>query len=107
MPSSHRDLPSSLRNTLVRARAQKALTQAELGKRVGMPQMHISSIETGKVVPRFDTLLDYARALDYDILLVPREVVPLVQAIIRDRNIDDESEDTGHMYALDEGDEDS
>lgn len=107
MPSSHRTVPQSLRHTLVRARTRKDWSQTELGKRVGIPQMHVSSIETGKVVPRFDTLLDYARALDYDILLVPRDLVPVVEALIRDRTIDDDSEDTGHLYALEPGDEES
>ena len=46
--------------------------------------MHISGIETGKVVPRFDTLLDLVRVLDRDLLLVPRRIVPAVQALIRD-----------------------
>jgi hypothetical protein len=46
--------------------------------------MHISAIESGKVVPRFDTLLDLVRVLDYDLILVPRALVPAVQAQIRD-----------------------
>jgi hypothetical protein len=46
--------------------------------------MHISGIETGKVVPRFDTLLELVRALGRDLLIVPRELVPAVQALIRD-----------------------
>ncbi len=46
--------------------------------------MHISGIETGKIAPRFDTLLDLVRVLDHDLLLVPRSLVPAVQAMIRD-----------------------
>ena len=46
--------------------------------------MHISGIETGKIVPRFDTLLDLVRVLDRDLLMVPRALVPAVQALIRD-----------------------
>ena len=83
------------------------LTQAELGRRAGMPQMHVSGIETGKVVPRFDTLLEYARALDYDILLVPRDLVPVVQALIKQRHPVEDSEDGGRLYELGEGDEES
>jgi len=46
--------------------------------------MHISAIESGKVVPRFDTLLDLVRLLDFDLLMVPRSLVPVAQALIRD-----------------------
>jgi len=46
--------------------------------------MHISGIETGKIVPRFDTLLDLVRVLGYDLLLIPRSLAPAVQALIRD-----------------------
>ena len=38
--------------------------------------MHISGIESGKIVPRFDTLLDLVRVLDHDLLMVPRALVP-------------------------------
>jgi hypothetical protein len=46
--------------------------------------MHISGIESGKIVPRYDTLLEYVRVLDRDILMVPRALVPVVQALVRD-----------------------
>jgi hypothetical protein len=65
--------------------------------------MHISSIETGKVVPRFDTLLDLVRVLDYDLLLVPRELVPTVQALTHDR--DRSGEEERPLYAPDEEEE--
>jgi hypothetical protein len=47
--------------------------------------MHISGIETGRVVPRYDTLLDLVRILDYDLILVPSEMVPMVQSLVRDQ----------------------
>jgi hypothetical protein len=46
--------------------------------------MHISGIEAGKIVPRYSTLLDLVRVLGYDLLLVPRALVPAVQALIQD-----------------------
>lgn len=76
-------LPQTMRRDLIAARNSRGWSQAELGRRVGLPQMHISSIETGKTVPRFDTLLDLARVLDYDLLMVPRSLVPAVQTLIR------------------------
>jgi HTH-type transcriptional regulator / antitoxin HipB len=79
-------LPAVMRQTLLQARRRRGWTQSELGQRVGLPQMHISGIETGKVVPRFDTLLELVRLLDFDLLLVPRDLAPVVQALTRDRH---------------------
>ena len=79
-------LPETMRRELIEARRKRSWSQAELGKRVGLPQTHVSGIETGRVVPRFDTLLDLVRVLDRDLLMVPRELVPMVQALVRDHN---------------------
>src|SRR3569833_1318342 len=76
-------LPESMRSDLVQARRTRGWTQAELGRRVGLPQEHISVIETGKIVPRFDTLLEIVRVLDHDLMLVPRPLVPSVSALVR------------------------
>ena len=46
--------------------------------------MHISGIESGKIVPRYDTLLELVRMLDSDLIMVPRSLVPVVQSLIRD-----------------------
>ena len=77
-------LPIYLRQDLIAARHTLGLSQLELGRRLGLPQMHISGIESGKVVPRFDTLLDLVRILNHDMLMVPRALVPAIQAMIRD-----------------------
>jgi len=98
-------LPDEVRRDLVAARQKRGWSQVELGRRIGLPQAHISGIETGKVVPRFNTLLDLARVLDYDLLLVPRPLVPAVQALIRDhRHPGGSRADDGErpLYALDE-----
>lgn len=77
-------LPVAIRRELVAARHKRGWSQAELGRRVGLPQMHVSSIEPGKVAPRFDTLLDVVRVLNRDLLMVPRSLAPANQALIRD-----------------------
>jgi transcriptional regulator with XRE-family HTH domain len=73
-----------MREELIATRRERGWSQEELGKRLGLPQMHISGIETGKIVPRFDTLLDLVRGLDRDLLMVPRALLPAVQAMVRD-----------------------
>jgi transcriptional regulator with XRE-family HTH domain len=99
-------LPDSLRRELIEERHNLGWSQSELGQRVGLPQMHISGIETGKIVPRFDTLLDLVRVLNRDLLLVPRSLVPAVQALIRDQGhlVDDAGADDGErpLYAAKE-----
>ena len=69
-------LPEDLIQGLIAARRALGWSQRELGSRVGLPQVHISGIETGKVVPRFNTLLEIVRVLQFDLLLVPRPLVP-------------------------------
>jgi transcriptional regulator with XRE-family HTH domain len=85
---------------LIEARRNRGWTQAELGRRVALPQAHISGIETGKVVPRFDTLLDLVRVLDHDLLLIPRALTPVVQALLR-------GDGERALYARDESEEDA
>jgi transcriptional regulator with XRE-family HTH domain len=98
-------LPEDLRHALVRARHANRWSQRELASRVGLPQVHISAIETGKVAPRFNTLLDLVRVLGFDLLLVPRPLVPAVQSIIRDSErpaSPSSDEDERPLYATEE-----
>ncbi len=74
--------------------------QRELGSAVGLPQPHISAIESGEIVPRFNTLLDMVRVLDLDLLLVPRPLVPAVQSLMRAQKEPEAAEKP--LYAADE-----
>jgi HTH-type transcriptional regulator / antitoxin HipB len=97
-------LPEDLRYALVTARRANHWSQRELASRVGLPQVHISAIETGKVAPRFNTLLDLVRILGFDLLLVPRSLVPAVQSLIRDSEYParpDTDADEHPLYASD------
>ena len=77
-------LPEDMRRELKEARVKRGWSQRELGSRLGLPQMHISGIESGKIVPRYDTLLELVRILDGDLLMVPRALVPAMLSLIRD-----------------------
>ena len=90
-PLRPRGLPEDLRRELKEARINRKWSQRELGSRIGIPQMHVSGIESGKIVPRYDTLLEIVRILDRDLLMVPRALVPAVQSLIRDHQRSDES----------------
>jgi transcriptional regulator with XRE-family HTH domain len=65
------------------ARLAKSLTQRELGRRVGLPQSHISKIEKGGVDLQLSSLAEIARALDLEVKLVPRKALPAVEGIVR------------------------
>lgn len=104
-PLRLKGLPSELRDQIKQARAERGWGQRQLGVAVGLPQPHISAIESGEIVPRFDTLLDLVRVLDLDLLLVPRPLVPAVQSLIRAQK-EPESEEKP-VYALDENESES
>lgn len=70
-------------STIRAARQAKALTQKELGQRVGLPQSHISKIEKGAVDLQLSSLVEIARALDLEIKLVPRKALAAVEGAVR------------------------
>ncbi|HEY6845457.1 MAG TPA: helix-turn-helix transcriptional regulator [Terracidiphilus sp.] len=70
------------------ARESKGLTQAGLGSRIGQPQSAVSRIERGGDL-RVSTLLEMARVLEMEPMLIPKHLVPAVQALVghaTDRN---------------------
>lgn len=99
-------LPKDLREALKRARTNRGWSQRELSARLGLPQMHISRIESGKIVPRYDTLLDLVRILDHDLVMVPRSLVPVVESLIRDRLRPDQQEEGEERSLYADGDND-
>ena len=99
-------LPAEMRRALKEAREKRGWSQRELGSRLGLPQMHISGIESGKIVPRYDTLLELVRMLDRDLLMVPRAIVPVVQSLVRDHLKDQPGEgEERPLYASGDGDD--
>ena len=97
-------LPEDMRRALMQAREKHGWSQRNLASRVGLTQKHISGIESGKIVPRYDTLLELVRILDWDLMMVPRALIPAVQSMIRDQLRPDgrgESEERP-LYAIDD-----
>ncbi|NEU98877.1 helix-turn-helix domain-containing protein [Bradyrhizobium uaiense] len=70
---------TALFKTLKRARLQLGLSQESLGRKLKIPQNHISAMESGKVDVRASTLTSWARAVGLELLIVPRVVVPAVE----------------------------
>lgn len=69
--------------TLKAARLAKRLSQRELSVRTGLTQAHISRIENAAVDIRLPNLIELARVLDLEMMLVPRRLAPAVRNIIR------------------------
>lgn len=65
------------------ARRDKGLTQRALSEQAGMPQSHVSKIEQGEVDLQLSSLIELARALDLEVVTVPRKLIPAVQTIVR------------------------
>ena len=100
-------LPEDMRRALKEVRKKRGWAQRDLASRLGLTQTHISGIESGKIVPRYDTLLELVRILDRDLLMVPRALVPVVQSLIRDHLQPDQKGDGEERSLYADGDEDS
>jgi transcriptional regulator with XRE-family HTH domain len=68
---------------LAAARERLGLSQSELARRLGVSGANLSRIEHGADL-RVSTLLDVARALQLEPMLVPKESVPSVRALLDD-----------------------
>lgn len=55
-----------------RERRQQSLTQAQLGKKIGLRQATISKLEAGEEATLLQTFLDTLTALNLELLIRPR-----------------------------------
>lgn len=71
-----------LYRSLLQARRTKGLTQLQLAELLQLGQSYLSQVERGKHDIKTSTLIDWARVLDLEIMLVPRRDVPAVSYMI-------------------------
>ena len=64
------------------AREARKMSQRELSARSGLTQSHISQIERGTMEPGLGSLVDVARALDLEIVLAPKKLMPAIRNIV-------------------------
>jgi transcriptional regulator with XRE-family HTH domain len=64
-------------------RIKAALSQRALAARSGLTQAHISQIETGRLEPGLSSFVEMARALDLEVVLVPKKLLSAVQGVLR------------------------
>lgn len=86
---------------LKEARKQKKLSQQSLADSLDIPQSHLSKIEQGVVNIQLSSFVEIARALDLEVVLVPRKHITLVKAIVstKDKAI------SGPAYTVDDENE--
>lgn len=75
---------SSWPSALGAARRRLRMSQLTLSSRTGLPQGHISRIESGAVDPRLSSATKIARTLGFEPMLIPRRALPVVLGILRE-----------------------
>jgi transcriptional regulator with XRE-family HTH domain len=65
------------------ARDARGMSQRAISDRAGLTQSHISQIESGKMEPGLSSFIELARALDLEVMLVPKRWVAGVQALVK------------------------
>ncbi len=88
---------------LKKARLEKGLSQRALSLLVGLPQGHLSKIESGLVDLQISSLIELARALDLELMLIHRSSVQTVEML--QRGMQEKKSETRPMYRLEDKDE--
>lgn len=64
-------------------REASGVSQRALSERAGLTQSHISQIERGKMEPGLSSFIDMTRALDLELMLVPKRLAPAAVSLIK------------------------
>lgn len=70
-------------DALKKARLEKNLSQSELAAKLNIPQSHLSKIESGKVNPTLGIVIEIARTLDMEPILVPVKYLIPIESLLR------------------------
>lgn len=68
---------------LKQARLAKGLSQRALSVKAGIPQSHISKIESGAVNLQLSSLIELSRVLGLELMLVPQKAAPAAKSVVR------------------------
>lgn len=86
--------------SLREAREAAGISQRDLSARSGLTQSHISQIERGTLEPGLSSLIDLSRALNLELVLVPKKLLPAVNGILQTSDVDRELSPEGGHNAL-------
>lgn len=73
---------AAIASRLKEARQTKKLSQRALSIKTGVPQGHLSKIENGATDLQTSSLIEIARALDLELMLVPRNLVATFNSLL-------------------------
>lgn len=73
----------SLSDVLRNARREKQFSQEQLAQKLGLGQRQISDLERAVSDSRISTVQNVARALDLELMLIPRHLIATVEALQR------------------------
>ena len=71
------------------ARQAAGLTQEQVAALAGITRPRYREVEAGSAAARATTLINIARALGLEMMLVPQSLVPAVNALLRPHDDDD------------------
>jgi transcriptional regulator with XRE-family HTH domain len=74
---------------LKQARLAASLTQEQTADMAGISRPRYRDIETGTAAARATTLMNIARALGLEMMLIPQSMVPAVNSLLRPHDDDD------------------
>lgn len=74
---------------LKKARQAAQMTQEQVASRAGISRPRYQMIESGDAAARVTTLVNVARALRLELMLVPQTMVPGINAMLHQTNQDD------------------
>ena len=81
--SPESDIHQALFDLLREARLSRHLSQHELAHKLGLRQRQISDLERAAMDPRLSTIQNVARALDLELMLIPRHLISAVEGLQR------------------------
>jgi transcriptional regulator with XRE-family HTH domain len=87
--ASESELLKDLGRLLRQARDSAGLTQEQTADLAGISRPRYRDIETGVAAARATTLVNIARALGMEMMLVPQRMVPAIEAMLRPAADDD------------------
>jgi transcriptional regulator with XRE-family HTH domain len=74
---------------LKQARLAASLTQEQVADMAGISRPRYRDIETGAAAARATTLINIARALGLEMMLIPQVMIPAVNSFLRPHDDDD------------------
>ncbi len=84
------------------ARTAKNLSQRELANSLGIPQSHLSKIESGHVNIKLASFVKMARNLELEVMLIPRQEIPLVKNLMTSKEEMRKGHSIKPAYSLDD-----